>query len=297
MKKISYRIIGIIVLLMIFLPTGVNANIVCNDGTVSPSCGDCHRGCCSHHGGCSSGASSSSSSSSGTTNNYSNNNSSSGGSNYVTQQPTIKEEPKSNDVSLKKVTIDDENIGISDSMSYSTTKESASIYVVASDDKATTEYNSSVELAIGDNIIDIKVTAENGDVKEYKLNIIREKVLSNNKNIKIIIDGEEVVFDSFKSEIIYLSNGKDKIDIKYELEDKNAKAEIIGNKNLKVGKNEVIVKVTAENGEEQDYTIMIDKYGKIEEIILNIVAITFVIGFFGGISYLIYYFIKRAKKK
>ena len=35
----------------------VSANIVCNDGTVSPTCTDCHRGCCSHHNGCSSSGS------------------------------------------------------------------------------------------------------------------------------------------------------------------------------------------------------------------------------------------------
>ena len=28
-------------------------NITCNDGTISPTCKDCHRGCCSWHGGCS----------------------------------------------------------------------------------------------------------------------------------------------------------------------------------------------------------------------------------------------------
>ncbi len=27
-------------------------NITCNDGTTSPTCQDCHRGCCSWHGGC-----------------------------------------------------------------------------------------------------------------------------------------------------------------------------------------------------------------------------------------------------
>lgn len=27
-------------------------NVTCNDGTVSPTCKDCHRGCCSYHGGC-----------------------------------------------------------------------------------------------------------------------------------------------------------------------------------------------------------------------------------------------------
>lgn len=43
---------------IMFSYTNVFANIMCNDGTRSPSCGDCHRGCCSHHGGCASGGSS-----------------------------------------------------------------------------------------------------------------------------------------------------------------------------------------------------------------------------------------------
>lgn len=292
MKKGFYCIIGIFTLLIILFPTVVNANIVCNDGTVSPSCSDCHKGCCSKHGGCSSGASNNSSSSSGTTDNYSNNNSLSSDSNYAVQYST-----KSNDNSIRRVTVNSEEIDVSDSMSYSTTKEKAIIYVVATDYKATTEYNSNAKLTIGDNIIDIKVTAENGDVKEYKLNIIREKVLSNNKNIKIIVDDEELIFNLFESKTIYLSNSKNKIDLKYELEDKNAKVEIIGNENLKVGENEVVVKVIAENGEGQDYTIIVDKYSKWEETIFNMVGTTFAIGFFGGICYLIYCFIRKIKKK
>ena len=48
------KYIKTILLLVIFIPLSVNANIMCNDGTVSPSCADCHRGCCSHHGGCAS---------------------------------------------------------------------------------------------------------------------------------------------------------------------------------------------------------------------------------------------------
>ena len=56
MKKVV-----VIALLMIFIiyPVEVFANITCNDGTISPSCSDCHQGCCSHHGGVSGGCSSS----------------------------------------------------------------------------------------------------------------------------------------------------------------------------------------------------------------------------------------------
>ena len=43
MKKVV-----VIALLMIFIiyPVEVFANITCNDGTISPSCSDCHQGCC-----------------------------------------------------------------------------------------------------------------------------------------------------------------------------------------------------------------------------------------------------------
>lgn len=46
-----------ILLSFLLFPIIVKANIICNDGTRSPSCSDCHRGCCSHHGGCSEGLS------------------------------------------------------------------------------------------------------------------------------------------------------------------------------------------------------------------------------------------------
>lgn len=49
------KVVKLIILFIVLVPTVVNANIRCNDGTISPSCGDCHRGCCSHHGGCASG--------------------------------------------------------------------------------------------------------------------------------------------------------------------------------------------------------------------------------------------------
>lgn len=40
-------------ILLLLLPISVNANIMCNDGTISPTCTTCGSGCCSHHGGCS----------------------------------------------------------------------------------------------------------------------------------------------------------------------------------------------------------------------------------------------------
>lgn len=53
MNKNVCKKIFLIICMFIF-PVFVNAGIVCNDGTVSRTCNDCHRGCCSRHGGCSS---------------------------------------------------------------------------------------------------------------------------------------------------------------------------------------------------------------------------------------------------
>ena len=55
------RVLLVLFIIIMVMPIRVNANIVCNDGTVSPSCSSCHRGCCSRHGGCSSRNSSESS--------------------------------------------------------------------------------------------------------------------------------------------------------------------------------------------------------------------------------------------
>ena len=289
-KRICFVIEAFI--LMIFFPLVVNANIVCNDGTISPSCADCHRGCCSHHGGCSN--SSSSSSSSNSSSNSNSNNSNSSASETYKETPVIVENPKSKDATLKSVKIDYEEIKVSANMSYTTNKESVRVVATPNDNKATIDYDQNPDLVIGENVITIKVTAENGNIKEYVLNITREKILSNNKNIKIKVDDEDITFNAYKSDTIYLSYNKDRIDIKYELEDENAKAEIIGNENLKEGKNEVIVKVTAENGEEQNYTIVVEKYNKTDETAVNVIASLFVIAIFGGAILLI---VKLAKKK
>lgn len=47
MKKII-----ITAFILFIIPITVSANIICNDGTESPTCQNCHTGCCSGHHGC-----------------------------------------------------------------------------------------------------------------------------------------------------------------------------------------------------------------------------------------------------
>ena len=95
---------------------------------------------------------------------------------------------KSDDTSLKSLQVNDYFIEISENMTYETIDDKVNIVAIPNDNNATINYEGTINLVVGDNIINIVVIAENGDELEYKLNIIRnEEVdeLSNNTNIVI----------------------------------------------------------------------------------------------------------------
>lgn len=202
-------------------------------------------------------------------------------SNYSQPAP-----PKSSDNTLKSVKIDGEEIVVADRMQYETNKMNVTISVETNDSNATTDIDDGY-LVVGENNINITVTAEDGSKKDYVLTIKR---LSDNTNIKIKIDGEEIEFVNNKASVMVSSNTK-KLDYKYELEDKNAKVEITGDKDLEYGDNIVKFTVTAEDGTEEVYELTVDKSTKAEEVISGVLSI----GLIGGAGYGIYYAVKKKK--
>lgn len=217
----------------------------------------------------------------------SNTNSSSNSNNQVT---TPKPNPKSSDNTLKLVTIDGESIEVADNMSYKTKKEKIEILVETNDSKATYDINNS-SLIVGKNTINIKVTAENGDVKNYSLLVDREK-LSSNTNIKIIVADEKITFSLGKAKVNVSSDTKD-LNYKYELEDINSTVTIEGDKDLKFGENTVNFIVKAEDGTETKYELTVSKPTKTDETMSSILGLATM----GGIGYGIYYVVKKRKKK
>ena len=107
------------------------------------------------------------------------------------------------------------------------------------------------------------------------------------------MDAEEIDFDSYISDVINITNGVDSLNITYELEDENSSVEIIGNEDLKVGENEITIKVTAENGEVQEYKIIVDKNSKTEDVIYTIIALGIMVGAVYGVVVLIRKFRKK----
>lgn len=116
----------------------------------------------------------------------------------------------------------------------------------------------------GINIITIKVTAEDGSIRTYTLNVKRSSKTTNTELSDIIISNGEISpkFDKDTYEYnVKIDNKVDKLDINAIPVDKNSKVEIIGNDNLTEGKNLVLIKITDENGYTKYYQLNVEKEG------------------------------------
>ena len=180
----------------------------------------------------------------------------------------------SNDPTLKTLTINGNNITVSDKMEFKTYDETANIVATPNYQGANIQYENNKQLEIGNNIINIKVTSAGGLTKTYELNIIRQKVLSTNNNIKkITIDGKEYKFKDNKINDLFITSNKKTLNIKITPEDETAKITIKGNDNLKAGDNTITIISKAESGNTQEYYINYHKSFVLSDIIGTIIGI------------------------
>ena len=208
-------------------------------------------------------------------------NTSSNNQTTVTTNPSTPEATKSNDASLKNITISNVNFEFSkDKLEYdievSNSIEKIEINAEVNNDKAKVTIPSDLSLKLGNNTFIIEVEAEDGTKKEYKINIKRlERVLSSNTNLsKLEIKGYNIKFN--KDKYIYdIGNIKsNKLNITATSEDKLSKISIYGNNNI--GKNDVIViKVTAEDNTTKEYLIYANNTSN--NSIKDILLITFLV--------------------
>ena len=180
----------------------------------------------------------------------------------------------SNDPTLKTLTINGNNITVSDKMEFKTYDETANIVATPNYQGANIQYENNKQLEIGNNIITITITSAGGLTKTYELNIIRQKVLSTNNNIKkITIDGKEYKFKDNTIKDLFITSNKKTLKIKITLEDETAKITIKGNDNLKAGDNTITIISKAESGNTQEYYINYHKSFVLSDIIGTIIGI------------------------
>ena len=128
----------------------------------------------------------------------------------------------------------------------------------------------------------ITVTAENGDTKEYTINLIyEEEEPSSNKIEKLTIEGYKLDFNSDKNSYsLKIDKNVKTLNFNITLEDEEASYEIIGNSNLKNG-SKINIVVTGSDNKDNIYVFNIKKSGNMALVFIIII----VIGIGGVVAY------------
>lgn len=185
------------------------------------------------------------------------------------KDPSGKTENKSNDSYLNSLVVNDATLSPSfdkDISSYNVKvpydMEKLDISYVTSNNKAKVEILNNDELKVGNNNIQVKVTAEDGSIRIYTINATRS-ALSSNNNLKILSANGFQLSPGFAKDIleynVKVNSNTDSLDLTALAESDSAKVEITGNKNFQVGNNVVLIKVTDENGFSKYYQINVNK--------------------------------------
>ena len=143
--------------------------------------------------------------------------------------------------------------------------EKVNVIAVAEDKSSALSGTGEKQLEVGDNKISVAVTAENGSKRTYTINVIRKdanddttlsKVLvtdSNKKKISLTYDEKAKTYKgNVSSEITFVS-----FDIKCSGED--CFVEELDSESVKEGKNEFKFSVVSQNGDREEYKIIINK--------------------------------------
>lgn len=133
------------------------------------------------------------------------------------------------------------------------------VNAVAQDSKATLSVTGNTNLKTGNNVVLIKVTAEDGTTKTYTINVTKE-ASTNNLLSSLTINGYDLdpTFDkdTTKYDVTINDTSVTELDISAVAEDSKSKVEIIGNEDLMEGRNIIKVMVTSESGETKTYSLI-----------------------------------------
>lgn len=171
------------------------------------------------------------------------------------------------------------------------------------DGKSTVKISGHENLKDGMNVVTIEVTAEDGSVRIYTINVNRSKKVSQNKLKNLIVANGEMV-DKFDPNVFeYEINvvGKvNKLDLTAIPEFDSSVVEVMGNDNLKDGTNAVLIKVTDENGFVQYYRLTVNKTTKKTFLGLTLGQWLLLLGallLIGFLIFLLFLILKRMNKE
>jgi len=187
---------------------------------------------------------------------------------------TRKIDKKSSDVTLKSLTLSEGKLDFKkDTFLYFVDVDylidSVEVDAIANDSKAKVEILKDDKLIVGENTINVIVTAEDGTTATYVIVVNRLEKKSEDATIKDInIKNYDINFKSDVYEYQLKIDNEDKLDIEVILNDNKSKYTIKGNNNLK--NNSIIeIEVRAENGNTKIYKINIKQLIEDNSMSLN----------------------------
>ena len=211
-----------------------------------------------------------------------------------------KEEKISNDASIKSLKVNGKDVDVSDNMFTETTKKTLVLNVTTKSNKANVNYDKK-ELIMGENEITIKVTAEDGTEKEYKLIVKRVEGEGTATFVELSIGTYDIEFDNYKASIS-LIKGETLDGISYKLSDENAIVKLYLNdkelddiKNLK-GDNILTLVTIDEDNNKLTYEVEINEMGLIGTILFYILIIVILVGPIAGCIFVFKFMKKKIKK-
>lgn len=183
----------------------------------------------------------------------------------------IKRLEASNDTSLKYITVDGYvlnpvfNSGISNyNLIVSDDVESINIKAEANNANTKVSGVGSHKLVSGKNTFVIKAISQNGEAKDYTINVEKKKGTSLLRSLSISKYKLSPKFNRFTFVYdIYVYDDIDKLNIISEASDGD-KLEIVGNEKLKKGINEIYIKVSGKDKTTSVYKVIVHKLDKID---------------------------------
>ncbi len=196
-----------------------------------------------------------------------------------TYKITVERDASSNN-DLSDLTIDGETVEgfnkdlLKYEISVDNSVESINIGAVKVDETATVTGTGNISLNTGKNTLNVTVTAEDGTIKIYELEVTRAK--SSNNYLSALSVKEGTLSPDFAKEVLSYS-----ITVPYEVtsltidaqkEDSAAVIEIDSNNNFVVGANKVYVNVIAEDGTVRTYTINVTRQQQANNFLTSIIV-------------------------
>lgn len=228
-----------------------------------------------------------------------NNNITSNNNSKPNNSTTVKK--KSNDTSIKILNISGKIFyNINDITEHKVYSNKVSIIVETNDKNAKYEIQGNTSELVRDKVNEFKVlvSAEDGTKKTYLVNITREVKESYVRISSLKVNDNSIYFGLDKKEEISLSNSEDKLNIEYKLSSEKATLiitangkEVINGSTIEVGTTNYLLTVIDEDGNENSYELIIERFSATDEIMGTIIGILTT----GGIGYFAYHLVRKKK--